>query len=210
MPNGEQEATAEISLKMALFVEVCPNPAPWFRRKRDCGNSLAQFASSQLTKYITENSLLGGMPWSNFLYDECFMTYLYFKQQHWRLLREGCEYYWLVERKFSFLLVEQKDTDEGQSRQDCTHYQLPCINWPAPLMLGSCTVTAKLSCCWGAWCYTVPGVIQAPLPWCRGKTESCCYTSRFKLPMWHWHKQLQSFPNLHEIHLLLLPKKRKM
>lgn len=57
-PNSEHEATAEISLKMALFVEVCPNLTPWFRRKHDCGNFLAQFASSQLTKYIPENLLL--------------------------------------------------------------------------------------------------------------------------------------------------------
>ena len=45
MPNGEHETTgvkAEMCLKMALFVEACPNPAPWLRRKRDCGNFLAQ------------------------------------------------------------------------------------------------------------------------------------------------------------------------
>lgn len=59
-PNSEHEATTEISLKMALFVEVMPTPR--LRRKCDCGNLLAQFASSQLTKYIPENSLLGGMP----------------------------------------------------------------------------------------------------------------------------------------------------
>lgn len=68
--NSEHKATSEISLKMALFVEVCPNPAPQLRRKCDCGNFLAQFASSQLTKYIPENSLLGAMPRSNFLYDD--------------------------------------------------------------------------------------------------------------------------------------------
>lgn len=61
-PNSEHEATAEISLKMALFVEVCPNPAPQLQKKRDCGNFLAQFASSRLTEHMPENSLLGGMP----------------------------------------------------------------------------------------------------------------------------------------------------
>lgn len=41
-PEGTQ-LKVEMSLKMALFVEVCLNPAPWLRRKRDCGNFLAQF-----------------------------------------------------------------------------------------------------------------------------------------------------------------------
>lgn len=54
------------------------------------------------------------------------------------------------------------------------------------------------------------GVIQAPLSWGRGRTESCHYTSRSELLMWHWHKQLQSYSNLHEIGLLPFPKKRKM
>lgn len=45
-PHDGHEATGpkvETCLKMALFAEVCPNPAPWLRRKRDCGNFLAQF-----------------------------------------------------------------------------------------------------------------------------------------------------------------------
>lgn len=82
----------------------------------------------------------------------------------------------------------------------------------APLMPGICTATTtatastKPACCRGTPRYAEPGVMQAPLPRCRDKAESCRYASRSQLQMQHL---AQTAPKLHELGLLLSPKKRK-
>lgn len=157
----ETSLKAETGFKMDLFLEVCPNPALWLRRKHDCGNFLAQF-------------LLG---WPNtsqrfHFWEECLEVIFFMMRVSQdtslfqaavletaeggqRALRGGL-------KETLFLAGSQKGTNE-MAAEECTHQQLPrvtlqpCSQWEAvwPLALPEPRQPAP--------CYAEPEMMPAPL-----------------------------------------------